>query len=106
MLKNPKTGELFVIEIKTGDDPTFTDNQIISYPIAGLGRHIYSRSTKSYTFGFYPGEILPPLTVLLVRAYPGKEIEVVPLSPELEKLLKFLSIFEKNPSLTEGMADG
>jgi hypothetical protein len=93
IMQNPKTKELYLLEVKTGDDPPFTPHQRIVYPMASIGGHVYSNSPKISTFGFSPGVLLPPMEVDRVYAVPGEEFRVDKIPPEFQKLLKFFSAF-------------
>jgi hypothetical protein len=92
IIKNPGTGQIFIIEVKTGDSPKFTFGQAYVYPLATLGDHVSSPSLKILTFGFLPNEPLPPIEVDQVYAKPGEEYKVTPVTPEFSKIAKlFLS---------------
>jgi len=79
----PKGSSMYILEVKTGKDPTFTDNQRIVYPLLMIGDHVYSDSPKIATFGFAPGALLPPTSVyVLYTAGPGTPRFIIPLLPE------------------------
>jgi hypothetical protein len=54
-------GELFLIEVKTGVGPKYEDAQRLIYPMAMLGKHVFSPDPRIAEFGFAPGELLPPM---------------------------------------------
>jgi hypothetical protein len=96
MIRNPVTQEPFVLEIKTGDDPTFTISQAYIYPLAAIGWHVLSESRKILTLGFFPGKPLPPLSVEAVYAIPGQEYKVIPLTPQFGRLAQSIAIFNRD----------
>ena len=63
IVQDPKTGDIYIVEVKTGDNPTYTPSQMRNYPLAMIGGHVYSNSYKIRAFGFAPGEKLPPIRV-------------------------------------------
>jgi hypothetical protein len=74
-----------IIEIKTGDSPTFTPTPRVAYPLATIGGHVYSDSPRIGTFGFAVGAPLPAMSVYQVYAAPGENYRVTPIIPEFEK---------------------
>jgi len=73
LVKDPQTNQLYVVEVKTGDDPRYTAKQLLVYPMAGAGFSIYSNSPRIAALGFAPGELLPPAIVDLVYALPDHQ---------------------------------
>jgi len=61
---------LAVIEVKTGNDPPLTLQQVGYIPMLQIGGHIYSRDARVADLGFAPGAQFPPLPVFILRA-PG-----------------------------------
>jgi hypothetical protein len=53
----------FVIEVKTGANPTFTRSQQIIYPMTQIGGHVTSSKSNLGDVGLTPGQPLPPLDV-------------------------------------------
>jgi hypothetical protein len=73
---------LSVPEVKTGDDPPFSDPQRAYYPLLQIGNHIYSDDVRILTLGLVPGRPFPPMMVhLIYTPGPGKPYEVAPLPP-------------------------
>jgi RHS repeat-associated protein len=67
-------GHTFSIEVKTGENPDFTPGQIVVYPHLMMGGSVYSPNDRISTFGFGPGEILPPTPVFLwYQRAPGEQ---------------------------------
>ena len=72
----------FVIEVKTGENPTFTMPQRRIYPMLQVGGHVTSWKITLDTVGLIPGEPLPPLDVYIYWARkPGLPVEVMKLPP-------------------------
>ncbi len=92
MIKTPIVGNLFVIEVKTGNDPTYTISQAAIYPMASIGGHVFSASPKIAKFGFLPLQPLPPLQVDVVYAAPGEELSAEQLFPQFVKMEKEFSV--------------
>jgi RHS repeat-associated protein len=63
----PSPSGMVVIEVKTGMDPTFTENQSTVYALAMVGYHVYTLDPRIATFGYVPGQLLPAMDV--VAAY-------------------------------------
>jgi hypothetical protein len=57
---NP-AGQLTVLEVKTGQNPSFTPNQLAVYPHLSAGGLVMSPSLQISQFGFVPGAPLPPI---------------------------------------------
>lgn len=88
VVKNPKgKDDIYIVEVKTGQQPTYTLNQRHVYTLAPVGGHIVSYSPKIASFGYAPGAPLPPIRVDQVYASPGKPYDVTPLPPEYLKML-------------------
>jgi hypothetical protein len=66
----------YILEVKTGNDPTFTFNQAIVYPWAVLGDHVTSFNPDVAKVGLSPGLLFPSLDVLVAYAPgPGQPIK-------------------------------
>jgi hypothetical protein len=52
----PSGAPLLLVEVKTGDDPQYTDGQRVVYPMAQIGNHVASPNAKITELGFSPGE--------------------------------------------------
>lgn len=66
MIAQPKGWPPFVIEVKTGLNPSFTPAQADVYGLLSLGGHVLSPKAEIAQFGLAPGVPLPPLRLLLV----------------------------------------
>src|SRR5215471_11721902 len=55
----------FIIEVKTGENPTFTNPQRAIYALAPLGGQLISPKIEIGVVGLKAGEPLPPLPVLI-----------------------------------------
>lgn len=58
----------YILEVKTGKDPTFTFNQAVVYPWAVLGKHVTSFNPDVAKLGLNPGLPFPPLDIVVVYA--------------------------------------
>jgi hypothetical protein len=67
ILCRSKAGDLLGAEIKTGDDPRLTFDQVAVYSHSLLGG-LTSPDSKISQLGFSPGELLPPFPVFIVYA--------------------------------------
>jgi hypothetical protein len=94
LLRPPAPGALFILEVKTGDDPGFTPSQRVIYPMATIGWHVLSSSPRIANLGFPPDAPLPPMEVFQVYAEPGKEFRVNTLPPEFDKRFTFSFLAE------------
>ncbi len=65
------------IEIKTGLNPDYTEEQKIVYPHAILGFGVTSPDSKISDLGLAPGVPLPPITLYVLYA-PGPGLPYVP----------------------------
>lgn len=82
LARDPK-GVLYGIDIKTGEDPTFTPGQRIVYPHAIGGAGVVSFDGKIRNLGLTPGVPLPAFAISVVYARgPGSPLEVVPVPAE------------------------
>ena len=83
---------LLGMEIKTGENPTYTLEQAIVYPHAMMGAGVTSPDAKIIRFRLAPGTLLPPIPILLIRASkPGEAYRFFKLTPEeLKKSLPSL----------------
>lgn len=66
---DPASGDLLLFEIKTGNDPQYTDPQRLVYPMAQIGDHVYSPDTKIRALGFTAGERLPAMRFYTIYKY-------------------------------------
>ena len=65
----------FAVEVKTGENPTFTPAQRRIYPMLQVGGHITSSDPTIAVVGLAPGQPLPPLRVLIYWAVaPGRPV--------------------------------
>lgn len=70
-------GTLSGVEIKTGDNPTYTAEQAIVYPHAIGGAGVFSMDQKIRALGLTPGKPLPPFVITeLYAAYPGAKLRL------------------------------
>jgi RecB family exonuclease len=73
---------LAVIEVKTGEIPTYTPNQTAYFPQIQIGGHIYTTDTRIAQLGLAPGVPFPPTPVYILHAPgPGREYDAWKLSP-------------------------
>jgi RHS repeat-associated protein len=73
----------FGVEVKTGDNPSFTEGQLVVYPHLMMGGSVFSPNERIWTFGFGPGEILPPIPIWLWRQEgPGVTPKFLELDPK------------------------
>ena len=76
-VKLPDVG-LAAIEIKTGENPGFTEQQKVYLPMLTLGLHLYSNDERIRTLGLLPGVPFPPMKVYLVYSSgPGEPYIVI-----------------------------
>lgn len=67
------TAQPYFIEMKTGADPKFTENQKQVYPMICAGGHATSFDTRVSQLGLVAGVPFPPMRVLLVTTEgPGR----------------------------------
>jgi hypothetical protein len=87
LLIRTSEGNLYGIEVKTGDDPTFTPAQRIVYPHIEPGGIVVSTDPRISALMITPGVPMPamPVVVLDTRG-PGEPIETYPLQNYMEKL--------------------
>ena len=63
----------YFIEVKTGDDPSFTPNQMQVYPLICMGGHATSFDPRISDIGLKPGAPLPPMDIMVVHTLgPGQ----------------------------------
>ncbi len=74
----PKNGPPNFIEVKTGNTPSFTNNQMAVHPMASVGGHVISATDKLAPFGIPRGAPLPAANVWSAYAVPGEELNVRP----------------------------
>jgi hypothetical protein len=61
--------------VKTGFDPPFTENQQKVYPLICAGGHAVSLDPRIAQLGLKPGELLPPMDIMVVHTLgPGRPI--------------------------------
>jgi hypothetical protein len=72
---------LATLEIKTGEDPPLTDNQMIYLPMLQLGGHLYSTDERIGVLGLAPGMPFPPMPVFVIFANPGQQYRAIELPP-------------------------
>jgi|GEM_PF-1858436 len=82
------SGVLMGIEIKTGDDPTFTPEQAIVYSHAILGAGVMYSGARGDEIGLTSGARLPAVPILVIYApKPGADYRFfVPKPEQLDKL--------------------
>jgi hypothetical protein len=68
MLCLAPSGILIGVEIKTGDDPTFTDQQMLVYPHAIGGAGVTSPDAKIAKVGLLPDTELPAFPIVILYA--------------------------------------
>ncbi len=77
--RDPKTGKLFIVEVKTGQNPKFTPNQLAVYPHLDEGGLVNSLDPRLSQFGLTPGAPLPSISgILYYMTGPGASPVVVP----------------------------
>ncbi len=81
VFRREDTGALCIVEVKTGDDPTFTPSQMRVYALSLVDNHILSNSAKISTFGLTQGQPLPAfeLYVAWQRADGKLDVRQIPL---------------------------
>ncbi|MGP0057834.1 MAG: hypothetical protein ACLPID_00895 [Beijerinckiaceae bacterium] len=67
IIKPIGTGEPYILEVKTGDDPTFTFNQALVYPMAVTGPHVTSFKADVSRLGLVPGLPFPRVRTQLIQ---------------------------------------
>ena len=63
---------LCTLEIKTGNDPVFTEKQRDYIPLLLLGEHVYSTDARIAELGLVPGVPFPPMPVFVIWSKPGE----------------------------------
>lgn len=82
LARGPK-GTLYGIDVKTGEDPTFTPSQQVVYPHAIGGVGVVSLDGKIRNLGLTPGARLPAFQINVVYARsPGAPLEIKPIPIE------------------------
>ena len=61
ILGKTKDGELYGFEVKTDAYDLFSLSQQKVYELLDIGNHVYSNSPRIRSFGFEPGQPLPPI---------------------------------------------
>lgn len=68
---------LYGVEVKTGDNPSYTTMQVLVYPHVETGGLVTSFSTKAAELGLVPGLPFPPIPLYTLRVTnPGMEPDV------------------------------
>ena len=70
LAKLPMCIVVCALEMKTGIDPTFTENQRVYLPLLPLGGHLYSTDLRIQELGLLPGVPFPPMHVFIVWSVP------------------------------------
>lgn len=73
-------GWFYGIDVKTYAYKNLGPNQLIVYPLMDVGGHVFSTSPKIRSFGFEPGQPLPPICVYVVLAKDREHFFYGPLS--------------------------
>ena len=74
-------GLIYGIEVKTGDDPSFTPQQRIVYPHVEAGGIVVSPDPSLPTLGLTPGVPFDRIEIVVMKtAGPGAPIQFVPIS--------------------------
>ncbi len=85
LAKLPICAGICYLEMKTGNDPVFTENQRLYVLLLLLGGHVYSTDTRIKELGLVPGVPFPPMPVFVVWSKPGEPgyriIELHPKKP-------------------------
>jgi len=83
LAQQPQKQITFGVEVKTGEDPTYTLQQRIVYPHVPVGGMVFSPSQKVIPFGFQPGAPLPPIPLYqLCQQGPSIRPQIGPLPTE------------------------
>lgn len=83
ILARDPNGVLYGLEIKTGNDPTFTPGQRVVYPHAIGGAGVTSFDPRIRSLGLTPGRPLPAFAIRVAYTRgPGERIEIIPLPAE------------------------
>ena len=81
VVKRPD-GVLEILEVKTGDDPPLTTNQMAYLPAIQVGGHIYSNDPRIEALGLQVGVPFPPMKVAIIFAPgPGLPYNILELGP-------------------------
>jgi hypothetical protein len=82
----------YILEAKTGANPTFTLNQALVYPWAVMGNHVTSFNPAVAQLGLAPGLPFPSLNVMVVyTAGPGKPILARIMNPgNIHEFMKYV----------------
>jgi hypothetical protein len=73
-------GRLIVVEVKTGIDPKWTNNQPPVYSLMRNGYEVYSTDERIEKLGFKKGELLPPFEVYVAYlSDPNGSVVITPL---------------------------
>lgn len=79
LAKRPN-GKFYGIEVKTLSYKSFGFNQLRVYPLLGIGNHVFSTSPRIRSFGFEPGQLLPPICLYGVMVARDGGLAFGPLS--------------------------
>jgi hypothetical protein len=67
LARDPRTGIIYGLEIKTGDNPFYTPGQFVVYPHLIMGESVVATDPKALLLGITPGEPLPPIAIFVMR---------------------------------------
>lgn len=74
-------GAVYGIEVKTGDDPSFTTAQRIVYPHIEAGGIVVSSDPRILPLGLTPGVALDHIAIVVMKtAGPGAPVQFLPIS--------------------------
>jgi len=80
ILARDPNGVLYGLEVKTGNDPTFTPGQRVVYPHAIGGAGVMSFDPRIRNLGFTPGRPLPAFAIRVAYSRAkGQRIDIIPL---------------------------
>jgi hypothetical protein len=82
-LIKPIGSPVFILEVKTGNDPSFTFSQALCYPWAVLGDHVTSIKSDVTQLGLTPGLPFPSMNVMVITTKgPGQNFTGHVITPE------------------------
>ena len=97
LARDPTTGIIYGVEVKTGLDPRFTPGQITVYAHAMMGDSVVATDAKVTMIGLLPGLPLLPIPIyLLWQQNAESKPRYAPLNPE-----KMARRYRGEPSLEE-----
>lgn len=75
-----RNGRILVIEVKTGLEPKWTENQPSVYSLMREGYEVFSNDPKIEKLGFRKGEFLPPCELYVAYlSNPNGSVQITPL---------------------------